>query len=65
MKSAVWILAGLALSATAWAGEVWKDKQPAQMAGEATGEIPVQDTLGEDRYHAAGPTPREQREPRQ
>jgi hypothetical protein len=30
MKSAVWILAGLVLSAMAWAGEIWKDKQPAE-----------------------------------
>jgi thiamine biosynthesis protein ThiC len=30
MKNSVWILGGLAVAATAYAGEVWKDKQPAE-----------------------------------
>jgi hypothetical protein len=29
MKSTLWVLGGLALAATVWAGDVWKDKKPA------------------------------------
>jgi len=29
MKSSLWVFGGLALAATVWAGDVWKDKKPA------------------------------------
>ena len=29
MKSAMWVFGGLALAATVWAGDIWKDKKPA------------------------------------